>query len=535
MPAARTTLPCILVCIIGWLLTQPGHAFDFRTPIDLHCRAGETGLLHCGYRLLRAGRETHSTVYWQGEAAAPVQRQSWPWPGARTAVLFVIDTSRPERQAGIRLGKQHIAQLLEAARPHHLAGLASLGRELRLHAPVGSSRAVLLQGLQTMEAGGATAELYRNTLVAIDMLAVTGAERRLLFLFSDGQADDRAYFHRDVVDKARQNGVVINSLGYPRAAQLSATLQILRRMSEETSGLYQESPGQALSARQLEEALTAIDSGGRFAIPLDALHWPDDGGPGVLQLRVQTAYGVLETRAQVARPAEAEDPPAPGAPAPEAPAVPVAETGVAETAAADGTAPDARTAADGTDAAPTLQGAPAAPAPDTRTGRKWRPGAWYGLAAAGILLLAVLLYARSVQHRARRKQGPARPSAPKSAPKKPAPASFSFAYLLRRDQPGARHPITRAIWHIGRGRDNDLRIDDSTVSRRHAVLRLQENGEFDIIDLQSSNGTFVNEQRVTQHGLRENDIVGMGRAMFYYTHRSDEDEQDYLTDAMRPV
>lgn len=508
MPSTLRLLPCIMVCLAGWLMSQPVHAFDFRAPVELRCHAGQTRLVHCDYRLLRGDSETHSTLYWQSEAVTAVQRQSWPWPGGHTAVLFVIDNSDPERKASIQLGKQHIAQLLEATRPHHLAGLASLSRELQLHAPVGSSRAALLQGLKAIEASGTTTELYRNTLVAIDILAATGAERRLLFLFSGGQADDHAYFHQDVVDRAQHNRVVINSLGYPRSARLAVTLQILRRMSEETAGLYQESPGQTLSERDLQEALAAIDSGGRFAIPLDALRWPDDDGPGVLQLRVQTTHGVLDARTQVARPVNAGSTPMAAGEAPEAPvqAPPAPAITESDTAASQ---------------------PPATPAVQDRV-----PSALYGI-VPGMLLLVVLLCVLVVAlHRARQRQRLAQHPAPSA---KSTPPSFSFAYLLRRDQPGTRHPITRAIWHVGRGRDNDLRIDDSTVSRRHAVLRLQENGEFAITDLESSNGTFVNEQRVTQHDLRENDIVAMGRTMFYYTHRSDEDEQDYLTDAMRPV
>ncbi|MEZ5362933.1 MAG: FHA domain-containing protein [Bryobacterales bacterium] len=43
---------------------------------------------------------------------------------------------------------------------------------------------------------------------------------------------------------------------------------------------------------------------------------------------------------------------------------------------------------------------------------------------------------------------------------------------------------------IGRGTDCDLVLDDDAVSRRHAELRLEPGG-WTIVDLQSSNGTFV--------------------------------------------
>jgi pSer/pThr/pTyr-binding forkhead associated (FHA) protein len=53
---------------------------------------------------------------------------------------------------------------------------------------------------------------------------------------------------------------------------------------------------------------------------------------------------------------------------------------------------------------------------------------------------------------------------------------------------------------IGRTDDNDLVVDDLGVSRRHAELRKSPTGSYEIIDLGSHNGTFVNGRRVTSAG-----------------------------------
>jgi ABC transport system ATP-binding/permease protein len=66
---------------------------------------------------------------------------------------------------------------------------------------------------------------------------------------------------------------------------------------------------------------------------------------------------------------------------------------------------------------------------------------------------------------------------------------------------------------IGRAADNDVVVADLGVSRYHAELRRSPAG-FEIVDLNSHNGTFVNGIRVTAAPLTERDTVGVGPATF---------------------
>ena len=67
---------------------------------------------------------------------------------------------------------------------------------------------------------------------------------------------------------------------------------------------------------------------------------------------------------------------------------------------------------------------------------------------------------------------------------------------------------------IGREPDNDVILSDLNVSRHHAELRKSPTGSYEIVDLASHNGTFVNGQRVSSQVLTEQDLVSIGNSTF---------------------
>lgn len=80
---------------------------------------------------------------------------------------------------------------------------------------------------------------------------------------------------------------------------------------------------------------------------------------------------------------------------------------------------------------------------------------------------------------------------------------------------------------IGRASDAEIHVDVTGVSRRHARLVHHEQG-FDLIDLQSKNGTRCNGERITRHTLRSGDLVQVGGQLelrFDYIDQLDEDTQ----------
>jgi diguanylate cyclase (GGDEF)-like protein len=80
---------------------------------------------------------------------------------------------------------------------------------------------------------------------------------------------------------------------------------------------------------------------------------------------------------------------------------------------------------------------------------------------------------------------------------------------------GTRSVLAESAVDIGRGSACQLILDADSVSRRHA--RIEWNGqEHRLVDLGSTNGTFVNGSRVKEALLRDGDRIGIGKALLKY-------------------
>ena len=76
--------------------------------------------------------------------------------------------------------------------------------------------------------------------------------------------------------------------------------------------------------------------------------------------------------------------------------------------------------------------------------------------------------------------------------------------------PGKTFPLEGDVITIGREADNGIVINDAEVSRKHTQFVFQ-GGKFILTDLGSTNGTFVNGQRLTgQHILQPGEVISLG-------------------------
>lgn len=83
------------------------------------------------------------------------------------------------------------------------------------------------------------------------------------------------------------------------------------------------------------------------------------------------------------------------------------------------------------------------------------------------------------------------------------------------------YPLTRERMTVGRKPNNDVQLDDPTVSGTHAAFLMLQHAYIE--DLNSTNGVLLNGKKVTKRQLNHGDVVRIGRHEFKYVDDNVED------------
>jgi pSer/pThr/pTyr-binding forkhead associated (FHA) protein len=89
-------------------------------------------------------------------------------------------------------------------------------------------------------------------------------------------------------------------------------------------------------------------------------------------------------------------------------------------------------------------------------------------------------------------------------------AEAAHLVVIRGPEAGTRLPLEAALIAIGRHRDNDIALGDTTVSERHAEIRV-DGAHHVIADAGSFTGTYVNREPIDQIELHDGDEIWIGR------------------------
>ena len=105
---------------------------------------------------------------------------------------------------------------------------------------------------------------------------------------------------------------------------------------------------------------------------------------------------------------------------------------------------------------------------------------------------------------------------PKQAKKRTRPGSRLVETKAIVSMEDRRYVLDGPVAVLGRSRDCDCVVDDHNVSRRHAELRRDSGGDWQIVDLGSTNGIKVNGRRVDGTRLAPGDDVTLGETRFVF-------------------
>ncbi len=109
-----------------------------------------------------------------------------------------------------------------------------------------------------------------------------------------------AYFHNDVINAAKKAGIIITSIGYPRSVPQSVSLQTLRRLSEETGGIYKEvNTKKVKPSQRCPDCLRVIKKtlNTRTHLCECGCNMPRDAASGLVMLR--SVLGTLHNRLEI--------------------------------------------------------------------------------------------------------------------------------------------------------------------------------------------------------------------------------------------
>jgi pSer/pThr/pTyr-binding forkhead associated (FHA) protein len=87
------------------------------------------------------------------------------------------------------------------------------------------------------------------------------------------------------------------------------------------------------------------------------------------------------------------------------------------------------------------------------------------------------------------------------------------------------YELDQEVMTIGRKTDNDIHIDNLAVSGNHAKVLTILNDSF-IEDLGSTNGTYINGEKISKHALQNGEVISIGKHEITYVNEATEAEND---------
>jgi hypothetical protein len=367
----------------------------------------------------------------------------------------------------------------------------SFANDLTLISDSGASKNEFVRQMISVKPASGTIQLYKVVLQALDALAKEPGDRKNLVVFADGTSDDTGYSHDQVVKAARDAGIPIHVLGYYDDRTERPKFQTLSRLAEDTGG-YAIEIKQGSSKDLTKDIVTSsfvpevLENGGSLTAALK-------GPPGSQTVEISASLEggtTLKADEKVEIPAPPQrifDPPSDRS---------------------SGSAPPEKTSEGAID---------------------WIADnallmallvALLGLGAAGYAIyrpglveyaaVEIVSESRTVADNDKN-ENTVDDGGEGQLLRAPDGTPAVYGWLEMLDANAARHPLRTTNVRVGRHRDNDICLQNDSISRRHAVLHYNaETRRFVITDLGGGNGVVVNKTKYKSRELNDGDTVELG-------------------------
>lgn len=467
---------CIKILIFLCFTAFLKHSFAWELHKEgLYIKCKQTvGKINCDYHSLNKILNNEIIAKANGARLKLSKVKNYSTHKASVALLFLVDTSDPNRQNVIEKNKQHIETLISSLGDNYKIGIASFDKSFKTESPITSKSYLLSEKIQSLKAEGKTTELYRSIIQAINYINDIKADRKHVVILSDGLAEDTAYFHFDVIKAAKNHSVIISAIGYPRSIALSVALQKLRRLTEESGGVYIETDHyHELENDKLKSLFSKLSYGGNFNIILEQVFRKNLSEIITLEFSSPHKKITINIPVDISNIKEAQT---------------IKENINVNTK--NNTEYSQKTSN------PLL----------LKEKTKFNiNGFWLWFIIFLIivsLIILLILFTRKFYFQ--------KPNVEKYENK-------IYAYLIAQNKKNDTYPITKNNWKIGRKKNNDLRLKHISVSRFHAEIHIYKNDVFDIVDMNSINGVYVDCEKVETRNLNEGDIIKIGKYSFKFT------------------
>jgi hypothetical protein len=381
------------------------------------------------------------------------------------AALFLVQISDPNRRGNVVLMADAVTKMADAREGNRRFAAYTFANDLNLAADFTASKADFDKQVRAIRPAALPSQLYKAALEAIGKLSRETADRKALIILGDGESDDTSYDHDQVLKAAKDAGVTIHALGYLAEAGDLPKFQTLQRLADDTGGYRKEVRVAGVQKYTVGKQFVpeVLENGGTVKFVLK-----EPPGPVTVTISADLGNGRVEsTNYTLTMPA------APTTPTPSRPSE---------------------------SATPTTPLSPGEPAAWHQRLITWAKNhvvlaGVIGIAAAsGVVGLMLLLMGAK---------------APPLPPEEESKVAYGWLEML--DGNASRYPLKTTNVRIGRHRDNDICLQNDSISRRHALLHFNaDNRRFVITDLGGDNGVIVNKIKQQSHELNDGDLVELG-------------------------